>query len=106
MTDTATTGAANAEPTVETTVGEPSGTPLSVEVTFVYKDVPFTRSVPACLDASGAYDETATAARIALHANTMRYRVDNGLLTKPEPQPTPEAETGEDAAAAEPEAKT
>ncbi len=78
MTDAATTAPGAG---VETTISVPAGSPLTVSVTFLYGGVTFSRTVPAATDAGGAYDEAATTARIDQHAETMKYRVDNGLLT-------------------------
>lgn len=108
-TDTATTAATDAtspETTaastqdtnpVQITIGafDDSTVPASVPVTFVYAGVTFERSVNACTDAKGAYDEAATADRVADVSRAVKYRIDSGLLTnKAAEEPAPASGTG------------
>jgi len=61
----------------------------AVEVTFTEGDIIHTRAVNACHDDAGAYDETATAARVADVARGVEIKIDLGVISKVEPELTP-----------------
>lgn len=63
----------------------------TVPVTFTEGEIVHRRPVNACHGESGAYDEAATAARVADIAAGVAVKIAVGAITNP-PEPEPEAE--------------
>jgi hypothetical protein len=63
----------------------------SVSVTFVHGGATFTRRVNAVVDGAGAYDEAATADRVAAVGLGVAYKFEAGLIPL---LLSPETETG------------
>ncbi len=69
------------------TIGDFDSATRTVPVTFEHADVTHQRSVNACLDAQGGYDEPATEARVYQVANGVAHKIAIGAITNPPPSP-------------------
>lgn len=76
-------------------IGAYDSSARSVPVTFSHASVTHSRSVNAVLDAEGAYDAEATAARVADVARGVAYKIEAGIITNPPPEDEPAAATGD-----------
>lgn len=75
---------------MQTSIGTFDSDSNSVEVTFEHDGVTFTRSVNACLDEEGQYDEAATAARVEAVARGVAHKIEIGVITNPRSDPAAE----------------
>lgn len=66
---------------MRTRIGNFDPSDQTVPVTFSYAGINHRRSVRACLDAAGSYDQDATAARVAEVALGVAAKIDSGLLS-------------------------
>lgn len=66
---------------MKTKIGAFDPATRTVPVLFTYSGVKHRRPVNACLDEAGAYDEAATAARVAEVARGVRNKIDAGVIT-------------------------
>jgi len=81
-------------------IGAYDSSARSVPVTFTHASatqasVTHSRSVNAVLDAEGAYDAEATAARVADVARGVAYKIEAGIITNPPPEGEPAAANGD-----------
>lgn len=68
------------------TIGDFDSATRTVPVTFEHAGVTHERSVNACFDAGGGYDEAETEARVYQVANGVVRKIEIGAITNP-PQP-------------------
>ena len=68
------------------TIGAYDAATRTVTVTFEQGTIQHRRSVNACLDAKGGYDEAATAARVDDVARGVAQKILVGAITEPVPQ--------------------
>lgn len=66
------------------TIGTYDATTRAVAVTFEQGEIQHHRSVNACLDPEGSYDEAATEARIDDVARGVAQKILVGAITEPE----------------------
>lgn len=79
----------------------------SVPVTFTHGEVTHTRSVNACYDADGNYDEEKTGERVSEVARGVEYKIDAGIITNlPDPVAPEAPPAGDDADEGEADAAT
>lgn len=71
---------------MQITIGKFDRSSNTVSVTFEHKGVRHTRSVNACLNARGRYDESATSLRVDDVAAGVAHKIEIGAITNP-PQP-------------------
>lgn len=62
-----------------------------IKVRFQYNDVIHERNINVCFDEDGNYDEEQTDARIEQIANSVKYKIEVGVISSPEPAPNPSA---------------
>lgn len=67
------------------TIGTYDATTRAVAVTFEQGEIQHHRTVNACHDKDGAYDETATKARIEDVSRGVAQKILVGAITEPEP---------------------
>jgi hypothetical protein len=70
---------------VQITIGNFDPATNQVPVTFDHAGIVHERTVNACLDEAGNYDEAATAARVDDVARGVEHKIAVGAITEPEP---------------------
>lgn len=60
-----------------------------IRVRFQYGGVTHERLVNVCFDEDGNYDHESTEARVQEMANGVKYKIDIGVISNPEPAPNP-----------------